>query len=219
LDRGIDEQAVLVDEPSLDQGVTQRDAAGDHNVLALLFFQRTDTWHRVSAKDRGVLPLGIGDRGRNDVLAHLVQIFGDTCRILTLPRPVAAQVFEGLAAGKECVTPAVLAMQLLDEISLITLALGVEPVSEHLDRTVDGHVLRNDQRAHRYSFDWDAISTVCGRLGYSESFVGLRVARSKTLHRDRLTSVSRDHFGRRQTRDKRKRRPPPPSGDRHPLSD
>jgi hypothetical protein len=61
LHNGIDKQSVLVNQPGLDQRVAQRNAAGDHNVLTLLIFQRPNLLDRVSRENRGVLPLRIAD--------------------------------------------------------------------------------------------------------------------------------------------------------------
>jgi hypothetical protein len=41
LNEGVDEQPILVDQPGRDQGVAQRDAAGDHDVSARLLLQRS----------------------------------------------------------------------------------------------------------------------------------------------------------------------------------
>ena len=58
LDRGVDEQPVLIDQPGLDQRVAQRDAAGDDDVLAPLLLQRADLLDGVTGEHGGVLPLG-----------------------------------------------------------------------------------------------------------------------------------------------------------------
>jgi hypothetical protein len=42
----------------------------------------------------------------------------------------------------------ILPVHLLNEIASISLALGIEPISEHFDRAIQGHVLCNDELAH-----------------------------------------------------------------------
>jgi hypothetical protein len=55
---------------------------------------------------------------------------------------------DDLSAGEERVTLLVLSVYLLNEVALISLALGSEPVSEHLDLAIQRHVLCNDEFAH-----------------------------------------------------------------------
>src|SRR5215208_4428009 len=62
---GVDEQPVFVDEIGRYQRVAQRDAAGDHDVLALLLCERTDLRGGVTGENRGVLPVRVG-QGRGD---------------------------------------------------------------------------------------------------------------------------------------------------------
>ena len=65
-------------------------------------------------------------------------------------RPITAQILECAATDQERVGSAVLPVQLLEQVAVvgIGLPLRVEPVIQHLDRTVDGDVLRYRQRAH-----------------------------------------------------------------------
>jgi hypothetical protein len=62
LHNAVDEKSILVDQSSIDQGVAQRNAAGDHDVLTLLLFQRSYLLNWLPRQDRGVLPLRIVDR-------------------------------------------------------------------------------------------------------------------------------------------------------------
>ena len=41
---GIDEESILVDQSSIDQGVAQRNAASDHDVLTLLLLKVRTRW-------------------------------------------------------------------------------------------------------------------------------------------------------------------------------
>ncbi len=77
LHRRVDEQPVLVDETSPDQGVRQRDAAGDDDVGALGPLQGADGLHRVAVEHRRVLPPRVGEGRGHDVLGHLVQVGRD----------------------------------------------------------------------------------------------------------------------------------------------
>ena len=59
---GVDEQPILIDKSDLDQGMAERNAAGDHNVQALLILQNPDLLDWIARQDWGVLPLGIRDQ-------------------------------------------------------------------------------------------------------------------------------------------------------------
>ena len=67
---------------------------------------------------------------------------GDAGRVVGLLRPVAAEVLERLPAEQEDLLTRGLRHQLGDE--LVVLGLRVEPVVEHLDPSVEGDVLRDD---------------------------------------------------------------------------
>jgi hypothetical protein len=55
-----------------------------------------------------------------------------------------------VSANEETVGLAVLAVELLEQVGVVRvrMALRVEPVAEHLDRAVEGDVLRDGERAH-----------------------------------------------------------------------
>src|SRR5262245_14030351 len=76
LDNGIDEQPILVDKSGLDQGVTERNAAADHDLQTLLIFQCLDLFERVSRQDCGVVASGVCDRRGHHVLAHVIEVLG-----------------------------------------------------------------------------------------------------------------------------------------------
>jgi hypothetical protein len=92
---GIDEQPILVDHTGREQAVAQRDAAGDHDVLARLLLERTDLLDGVTGEDRGVLLLGVGHGRGDDVLLHAVEVVADPCGVLGQLGPVAAQILDG----------------------------------------------------------------------------------------------------------------------------
>jgi hypothetical protein len=147
---GVDEQPVLVDQPCLDQRVAERDAARDHDVLARLLLERPHLTSGVTGQDGGVLPPRVRHGRGDDVLLHPVEVVGDACGVVGQGGPVAAQVLEGSPSHEESIGPAVLPVHLLHQVRGVHVgpALGVEPVPEHLDRAVDGDVLRDRERAH-----------------------------------------------------------------------
>jgi hypothetical protein len=84
-----------------------------------------------------------------------VEVVRDAGGVVLLLRPVAAQVLEGLPAGQEGVGGAVLPVQLGEQVGVVDvgLPLRVEPVAQHLDRAVDGHVLGDHECAVHTRYD------------------------------------------------------------------
>ena len=74
------------------------DAAGDHDVATVLLLEDTHPLDRVAGEDGRVLPLRIGQSGRDDVLSHPVQVLRDTGRVVGLLGPEAAEILERLPA-------------------------------------------------------------------------------------------------------------------------
>lgn len=95
---GVDEQPVLVDQTAFNEGVAQRDASGDHDVLARLVLESLHLLDRIAGHDCGVLPFRVGHGRRDDVLLHVVEVIGVSRGIVGLLRPVATEVLERLSA-------------------------------------------------------------------------------------------------------------------------
>jgi hypothetical protein len=70
-----DEQHVLVDEALVDQRLDERRAAPHEHVLPLA--QRADPFDDVVGDDRRVVPVGVLQRRRHDVLGHRVERVGE----------------------------------------------------------------------------------------------------------------------------------------------
>src|SRR5215213_2673630 len=101
-DDRVDEQAVLVDEPLGDQLAHKRHAAGELELGPLL--ELADLVD--SAQDRGVVPLGILEGGRDDVLAHPVQMVFHPGGVVGLLGPEAVHLLEGPAASSSAFSSA-----------------------------------------------------------------------------------------------------------------
>ncbi|HEY5846868.1 MAG TPA: hypothetical protein VIT42_08785 [Microlunatus sp.] len=128
----------------------QCDAAGQHDVEALLLLQRADLLDRIAPEYGGVPPLRVVKGAGDHILLDPVEVVGDAGPVVGLQGPVAAEVGEGLPAQQQGVGKAVLPVVLLHQIRHVDpgLTLRVEPVAEHLDGAVEGDVLHDRERAH-----------------------------------------------------------------------
>ena len=114
---------------------------------ASLLLQLAHRSDGISGKQCGVLPGRVGHRRGDDVLLERVQLIGDAGGVVLLDRPEAAEVFEGLPPQQDRIAGGAVALQ---ELLLVGWGVGgVEPVVQHLDRAVDGHVLCDHQFSHR----------------------------------------------------------------------
>ena len=83
-----DHEPVLVDEVVLAQGPDQVAAAGDEDVSRHLLLELRDLAGDVAADHRRVLPrgIGVGERGRDDVLGHAVHLLAEVVGAHRRPR-------------------------------------------------------------------------------------------------------------------------------------
>ena len=153
---GEDEQVVTVDEAGLGEALRERRAAVHDDVPAVALLELGDLVER--AQHRCVVPLGVGQGRRDDVLGHRVVLVE-----LVHLRPdgrelVVADAAEQHRAGLELLAAFDL-VRLLDERDLLEGPAGARVVAAagRVDDAVEGDELGDDEGAHG--------GLLCGSMG------------------------------------------------------
>jgi hypothetical protein len=102
-----------------------------------------------------VLPLGVLQSGGEHVLRHVVEVVGDTRRVVGLQRPVAAHLLERDPPEEQRIGGlALLPERRLDVRYVVLAAGGVEPALGRVDDAVERDVLGDDQVSHDSVLGW-----------------------------------------------------------------
>jgi hypothetical protein len=102
-DDRLDEDPVLVDQTEAVEGLSERGAAVDLNLSLVAILELGHFGDHVAADDRGRLPLGVRQGGRDDVLGQGVEPRGHRVVLVGEVRPAGGEDLVGSAAEQEAV--------------------------------------------------------------------------------------------------------------------
>src|SRR4051794_31979640 len=150
-DHRIDEQVEGIDEVVLDQRLGKLRAAVNEDVPLVPLLEAPYLLDDIAAENRRVRPLGILQRGRDDVLRHRVEVVGELALEIRPARgePLVGDPPEQLRGGGHRLVD-------LELIAFRTAGEAVSPAdplerlraARRLDNTIHRHVLGHDDPSH-----------------------------------------------------------------------
>jgi hypothetical protein len=150
-DDRVDLEVEGVNEVMLDQRLDELRAAVNNDVAVVSLFELPDLIDDVTGKDGGVVPFGVGQGLRDDVLGHGVELVRKYTLVV---RPDRSEAVVGDSAEQQGVR--VHRLVELERVAFLAAAEGVSPAdalealgsARRLDDAVDGHVLSDDNSSH-----------------------------------------------------------------------
>jgi hypothetical protein len=150
-DDRVDLKVEGVNEVVLDQRLDELRAAVNNDVAVVSLFELPDLGDDITGKDGGVVPFGVGQGLRDDVLGHGVELVRE---LALVARPDGSEAVVGDPAEQKGVR-----VHRLVELELVAFRAAAESVgpadalealgsARRLDDAVDGHVLSDDDSSH-----------------------------------------------------------------------